>query len=67
MQSFDFTLDALPNDCVSYFFHLIRYAKDCGEPIPKYPGPTLGPLDPEINWQEIVESLRNALCDQFRN
>ena len=35
----DFWLDALPNAYVSYCSRLIRFAKDCSEPILMYPSP----------------------------
>ena len=38
----DFRLDALPNAYGSYCPRLLRFAKDCGEPILVYPGSTRG-------------------------
>ena len=36
----EFRLDALPNAHVSYCHRLMRYAKDCGESVGMYSGPT---------------------------
>src|SRR5215469_4167882 len=41
-ENIDFQLDALPNAYVSYCSRLMRFAKDCSEPILMYPGSTRG-------------------------